>query len=412
MHGRTNVVKQFSRKTFISSAVAAAGGLTLSQLPRSASCAENVTMPFANGARAMVKYPQKRELILLTSRPVQLETPFSVFDDGLVTPNDAFFVRWHLAGVPTTVDPLSYHLVVRGLVDTPLTLSLDDLKTQFSPAEVTAVCQCAGNSRGFFAPRVPGGQWANGAMGNAKWRGVRLKDVLARAGVRKGAVQVRFNGMDRPVLTQTPDFMKSLDVDIATGDDVLVAYEMNGQPLPLLNGYPVRLIVPGWYATYWVKMLDDIEVLAQPDDNFWMKTAYRIPADPCGCQQPGTKVPTVPISRLTVRSFITSHTDGATVAANSRQAVRGIAFDRGTGIAKVALSVDGGTTWSDAKLGPDEGKYGFREWTANFSPQRGKRYALASAATAIDGAAQSATPIWNSSGYLRNSIETVGVVAS
>ncbi|HKW44309.1 MAG TPA: molybdopterin-dependent oxidoreductase [Candidatus Eremiobacteraceae bacterium] len=401
--------EQFSRHAFVMGAAALAGGLSISRWSSAASAAETMTMPFANGARTIAAYPQKRDLIVLTSRPVQLETPFALFDQGPFTPNDAFFVRWHLSGVPTTIDPAAFRLSVRGFIANPVTLSLDDLKKQFSPAEITAVCQCSGNSRGFFEPRVPGGQWGNGAMGNATWRGARLKDILARAGVKSGAVQVRFNGMDKPVLAQTPDFMKSLDLTVATSDDIIVAYEMNGEPLPLLNGFPARLVVPGWYATYWVKMLDDIEVLAQSDDNFWMKTAYRVPADPCGCQQPGTKVATVPISLLNVRSFITNVTDGSTVSASDSSVVRGIAFDRGSGIAKVRFSSDGGATWSQAKLGPDRGKYGFREWSARFNAERGKQYILQSVATANDGATQAATPSWNASGYARNVIESVKV---
>jgi hypothetical protein len=180
----------------------------------------------------------------------------------------------------------------------------------------------------------------------------------------------------------------------------------------LLNGFPARLIVPGWFATYWVKMLDDVEVLAQPDDNFWMKTAYRVPAAPCGCQEPGTKVPTVPISRMNVRSFITSVADGATVAAADISTVRGIAFDGGSGIAKVQFSSDDGATWTQGSLGPDRGKYSFREWTANFAPERGKQYSLQSAATTADGATQPTTLAWNTSGYARNVIESVKVSVS
>ena len=152
---------------------------------------------------------------------------------------------------------------------------------------MAAVNQCSGNSRGFFEPRVPGGEWANGAMGNARWTGVRLRDVLDRAGVKAGAVQVRFKGLDEPVVAEAPHFMKSLDIDHARDGEVMIAYAMNGEQLPLLNGFPLRLVVPGWYATYWVKMLNDIEVLDQPDDNYWTKTAYTIPDTPHANIKPG-----------------------------------------------------------------------------------------------------------------------------
>ena len=168
---------------------------------------------------------------------------------------------------------------MRGHVEKNLSLPLNEILT-LPRVELVAVNQCSGNSRGYFLPRVAGGQWSNGAMGNAKWTGVRLKDILDRAGVKSGAVQVRFNGLDEPVVPDAPDFMKSLDLDHARDGEVMIAFAMNGQQLPLLNGFPLRLVVPGWYSTYWVKMLSDIEVLDKPDDNFWMKTAYTIPDTP------------------------------------------------------------------------------------------------------------------------------------
>ncbi len=278
--------------------------------------------------------------------------------------------------------------------------------------ELAAVCECSGNSRGLFTPRVPGGQWANGAMGNALWKGARLRDVLSKAGIEADAVQVRFNGLDRPVMPQTPDFIKALDMDVALSEDVLLAYEMNSQPLPLLNGYPLRLVVPGWYATYWVKMLNDVEVLNQEDQNFWMKTAYRIPADPCGCVEPGRNpAKTVPINRLTVRSFVTSVAEGAQVRGGHPLMVHGIAFDAGGGILRVLFSSDGGKHWADATLGKDYGKYSFRPWSAAFKPERGSSYELMSVAINGLGETQRLTPRWNPGGYLRNVVENVRIRA-
>jgi DMSO/TMAO reductase YedYZ molybdopterin-dependent catalytic subunit len=350
-------------------------------------------------------------MIVQTSLPVQLETPFTVFDEGLYTPNDAFFVRWHLAGIPTKVDASAFRVRVHGLVNGEMSLSVDELRRDFDAVQLAAVCECSGNSRGFFSPRVPGGQWANGAMGNAVWKGARLRDVLNKAGVKAGAVQVRFNGADTPVMKGTPDFVKALDMDRALHPDTLVAYEMNGKPLPLLNGYPVRLIVPGWFATYWVKMLNGVEVIDHVEDNFWMKTAYRIPATPNGSVAPGsTGFPTVPINRLTIRSFITNLSDGQHIAARRTTAI-GITFDSGNGIKTVEFSSDGGATWKNALLGPDRGKYGFRQWTASFTPESGKSYELMCRATGTTGDTQSTTPVWNPAGYLRNVPETVKVTA-
>ena len=400
----------YTRRSFVTSSAATGAWLALGA-PLLARADDTVELPFANGSRQLAAYPQKRALLVMTTRPVQLETPFSVFDGNVFTPNYAFFVRWHLAGVPTTIDPVAFRLNVHGLVARPLSLTLRDLR-HFPTVEVDAVCQCSGNSRGFFAPRVPGGQWGNGAMGNARWRGARLRDILRHAGVQSSAVQIRFRGLDAPVEAGTPPFLKALDVDRAMSEDVIVAYEMNGEPLPLLNGYPVRLVVPGWYATYWVKMLSDIEAIDRVDDNFWMKTAYRIPATPGGNVDPAaTGFATVPINKLTIRSFITNLTDGAKIAAKPTS-VQGIAFNSGAGIKRVEFSSDGGTSWSDAALGRDYGNYAFRPWSTRFVPKAGSSYALACRATGNDGETQTNLAVWNPGGYLRNVIETTKVSAA
>ena len=308
-------------------------GLTLSigLTPFKALALDSVTMPFDNGERPLVKYPQKRPMIEITSRPPQLETPFSVFNEGPITPNDAFFVRYHLADIPLNIDPDTFTLEIKGKVDRPLKLSLKDIK-KMKQTEIVAVNQCSGNSRGFVNPRVAGGQLGHGAMGNARWRGVSLKTLLDQAGVRHDAKQVVFGGMDGPVSDKTPDFAKALDVDHARDGEVMLAYLMNGRDLPFLNGFPLRLVVPGYYGTYWIKHLNEITVIDSIYDNFWMKTAYRIPDNACACVEPGkTPTATVPINRLNVRSFITNVTDGAQLRRGGK-ILKGIAFDGGTGI--------------------------------------------------------------------------------
>src|SRR5713226_5389033 len=229
--------------------------------------AATAALPFENGERPLVKYPQKRPMIGLTSRPPQLETPFSVFNEGALTPNDAFFVRYHLSVLPLSVEPDTFSIEIKGKVDKPLKLSLQEIK-RLDAVELVAVNQCSGNSRGFFNPRVAGGQLGNGAMGNARWRGVPLKAVLDRAGVQPGARQVTFNGMDGPVTDKTPDFVKALDIDHARDGEVMLAYSMNGADLPVLNGFPLRLVVPGYYGTYWVKHLNEITVIDNVFDGF------------------------------------------------------------------------------------------------------------------------------------------------
>jgi DMSO/TMAO reductase YedYZ molybdopterin-dependent catalytic subunit len=400
------------RRRFVRAGLALGGLGALGRGVSAFAADKTIEMPMASGTRLLAKYPQKRELILLTARPVQLETPMAVFDEGAFTPNDAFFVRWHLAGVPTAIDPGAFRIAVQGHVKQTLTLSLADLKRDFEQVEIAAVCQCSGNSRGFFEPRVAGGQWANGAMGNALWKGVRLRDVLNKAGVEADAVQVRFNGADQPAMDVTPDFVKALDTDVALNEDVLIAYEMNGAPLPVLNGFPVRLVVPGYYATYWVKALESIEVIAERDRNYWMNPAYRIPDNPCACVAPGqTPSKTTPIGRMNVRSFVTSLADGAKVKGGRPLEVRGIAFDGGFGIARVLFSIDGGRHWELATLGKDHGKYSFREWSVSFTPKPGQHYELACLAVNGIGESQRFTPIWNATGYMRNVVETYRVAA-
>ncbi len=386
---------------------------TLATLPAGNLFSEDkITLPFSNGDRPLVKYPQKRALIRLTSRPPQLETPFSVFNEGVVTPNDAFFVRYHLSEIPLSIDPEEFRLEIKGSVESPLTLSLTDLKTKFEPLELMAVCQCSGNGRGLSQPRVAGGQLGNGAMGNAKWKGVRLKDLLDKAGVKSSAKQVAFNGLDNPVSEKIPDYIKALDLDHARDGEVMLAYEMNGEPLPMLNGFPLRLVVPGYFATYWVKHLSEITVIDEPLANFWMNPAYRIPDNDCGFVEPGS-VPgkTRPITRLNIRSFITNHLDGDTIKAEEKTSLKGIAFDAGFGIKEVLYSWNNGKNWEPAILGRDLGKYSFREWSTNpFMLRRGKHELKVRAINRV-GQTQPLEPLWNPAGYMRNVVETLRVVS-
>jgi len=372
----------------------------------------SVDLPVANGRRKLVAYPEKRPLIVLTSRPPQLETPFAVFDEGLLTPNDAFFVRYHHAGIPTAIDADQHVIRIGGnALAKPYELTMADLRTQFTAVELVAVNQCSGNGRALFSPRVTGGQLTNGAMGNARWLGVPLRQVLARAEPRETARQVAFNGLDTPVLPGGANFVKSLDMAHAMDGEVMLAYRMNGADLPMLNGYPVRLVVPGFYGTYWVKHLSDIQVIDHDLESFWMKPAYRVPDNDCACVEPGT-VPaaTRPIGRFNVRSFITSLGDQARIAAGKPTEVRGIAFDGGQGIREVAFSADGGQSWREAVLGEDLGRYSFRPFTFGFTPVKGVND-LRVRAWNRSGQSQPMEALWQPAGYMRNVVESVKVLA-
>lgn len=371
----------------------------------------DLALPGGHGSRDLTRaFPQKGEMILQRTRPPLLETPFEVFDHGVFTPNDRFFVRWHWSDFPTSIDPAAFRLTVRGAVAKPLQLSLGELM-QMPRIEYAAVNQCAGNSRGLFEPRVPGAQWRHGAMGNARWTGVRLKDVLDRAGVRPEAATARFSGLDKPLVEGAPQFRKSLSIDHARDGEVMIAFLQNGEQLPLLNGFPIRLIVPGWYSTYWIKMLHDIELLAGPDDDYWMAKAYRIPDNPTATTMPGATSATVPITRMVPRAFVTNLIDGAQVGAGAPLALRGLALGGDRSVARVEISSDGGQSWADARLDRDEGRYSFRRFEASLPALSPGRQRILARCTNEAGVVQPMEPNWNPSGYQRGVVEGLEVVA-
>ncbi len=358
--------------------------------------------------RQYVRVAGKDPLRLLTDRPFNLETPLKYFLYDL-TPNEAFFVRWHLSGLPTAVDTNTFRLHVAGDVSRPLSLSMDELRTKFKPVKMVALCACAGNARSTFKPRVAGAQWVNGGMGNAEWTGVLLKDVLNMAGVKGGAKAISFNGLDAPPLNTVPDFEKALAVPHAMDGEVMIAYEMNGKPIPLLNGFPLKLVVPGWYATYWVGMLSDITVHADTFKGYWMDKAYLIPKNSAyGNEKPDSLSAAMePINKMDVRSIFVVPEPGSVVEQGKAQHVEGLAFDGGDGIVKVELSSDRGKTWHDARLNPSLGKYSWRRWNYEYTPAAGDT-ALWVKATNATGDSQPWHQ-WNRSGYMRNEIEMLPI---
>ena len=398
------------RRRFLQTAALGIGSMALA---RTSLAAEMIRLPLPGGPderQLTTAFPHKGQMILQRTRPPLLETPFSVYDKGVFTPVDQFYVRWHWADIPTSIDPKTFTVTVAGHVEKELRFTVFDLMRKFKHVELAAVNQCSGNSRGFFQPRVAGGEWGNGAMGNARWVGVRLKDVLDAAGVKAGAVQVQFEGAERPVVSTAPNLKKSLSIDHARDGEVMIAWEMNGQSLPILNGFPMRLVVPGWYATYWTKMLQHITVLDSPDTNFWMHPAYTIPDNwPHANMTPGEKdVKFVPINRMVPRSFITNLAAGAKVPGGRPELVRGIAFGGDTGVKAVDISIDGGKSWMPTQLGRDYGKYGFRQWSTHVKLDKGDQ-TLMVRCTNSDGLQQPMTSNWNPGGFMRNVVESTPV---
>lgn len=360
---------------------------------------------------ALASLAGKQALIKRTYRPPNYETPLEDFEP-FYTPNARFFVRYHLAAIPE-VDVARWQLRIGGdAVGTPLVFTLPELQRNFETVEVPALCLCAGNRRGLFQPHVPGIQWGHGAMGNALWRGVRLRDVLGKSGMAKDALEVTFEGADAGVLESTPDFVKSLPLAKALDEHTLIAFAMNGEQLPHWNGFPARLVVPGWAATYWIKHLSGINVVSKPLDIFWMKTAYRLPKGrfAVDIQFPSQETDTsAPITELVVNSLIVSPEAGQSFKFGHPIEVKGLAWDGGHGIARVDVSTDGGQNWRLAGLDRDYGQFTWRRWSYLFNPPHWGDYTVMVRATNRLGQTQDAEPIWNSAGYHHNAVQGVTV---
>ena len=341
-------------------------------------------------------------MLVLSSRPEDAEMPLDGFLQWL-TPVDRFFVRTH-AYTPEAPALSDWRLKIDGVVDHPLSLSMDDIK-QLPRVELVSVLECAGNGRNFYQPHVPGSQWSFGAVGNARWTGVRLRDVLAKAGVKDSAQRILLDGFDVP-LGKMPDFQRTVELKKAVDPDTMLAYEMNGAPLPIQHGFPLRLIVPGWAGDSWVKWLQHIEVIDHEFEGFWMKTAYRHPKQ---AVERGTAVDPkdmIPVTDLNVKSVIA--TPLSTWIKPGHVAIRGTAWSNSSPVSRVEVSTDGGNSWKQAKLGHEKGRYAWRLWQFEWKASPGT-YTLMARATNEAGEAQPLEEQWNPSGYLWNVVHRVGV---
>lgn len=336
-------------------------------------------------------------------KPEDLEMPLDGFSEW-ITPIDRFFVRCHT--YTPKVNLSDWNLKIDGKVDHPLTLTLDDLK-KLPRVELVGVLECAGNGRSFYQPRVAGTQWAFGSVGNGRWTGVRLRDVLKKAGIQSSGKEILCDGADVP-LGKMQDFQRTITVEKAMHPDTLLAYEMNGQALPVQHGFPLRVIAPGWAGDSWVKWLQHIEVLDHEFEGFWMKSAYRHPAQPVA---PGTAVDPaamIPVTDLGVKSVIAVPNGWAKPGAVR---IQGTAWSNSSPVSKVEVSVDGGQTWKPAKLGGRATQYGWRLWQLDWKAAEGK-YTLMSRATNAAGQTQPLMEQWNPNGYLWNVAQPVGITIS
>lgn len=358
---------------------------------------------------------EKRSLRELSAQPPNYETPLEYFREP-VQPNDVFFVRSHLSGLPDENSARDWRLTIGGdAAAKPIAVGLDELKS-FPAHEITAICYCSGNRRSFFpSPLPPGVAWGYGGMGNAVWKGARLKDVLAKAGVKQNALEIAIAGADQPAPGEKPPFVKSLPTSKALDDNTLLAYEMNGEKLPLLNGFPLRLVVPGWVGTYWVKHVSALEIRATPFVGHWMTTDYRVPQGKFAVierfETQETK-DTAPNTEILVNSLVTSHADGEKISRDMTNEISGIAWDGGYGVSKIEVSADGGKGWSNAALDAGMGRFAFHSWRFSITPKQAGPIVLLVRASNRRGQVQPLDAIPNPQGYYNNAVQRLALIVA
>jgi DMSO/TMAO reductase YedYZ molybdopterin-dependent catalytic subunit len=366
--------------------------------------AASAAWPLPLRAQTPVPAGKHPTMIARSVRPPDFETPVALLDSYL-TPLDAFYVRSHMP-TPPQLDDAAWRLTVTGEAETPATLTLAELR-QMPSTTVTVTLECAGNGRAFFDPPVAGIQWQKGAVGTSTWTGVRLADLLKRVGARPSATHVWASGADRPMGTQPP-FVRQVPMAKALDPGTLVAWQMNGQPIPAVHGFPLRLVVPGWEGAYAIKWLNTLTVATREHDGFWVQTGYRYPTKRVA---PGAAVDAkdmAPLTGLVVKSLLTRPLDGAVVAPG-RVAVAGFAWAGDTDIARVDVSTDAGASWQPARLTGQAEKFAWRRFEFAFDATRPEVYTILSRATDARGATQPIVPQWNPSGYLWNAPDQVRI---
>ncbi len=378
------------RRDFLIGAGQLSAGLLLSQALPEFAFAQNVVKG-------------KERLIVRSLRPEDLETPVNLLNTW-ITPNDLFYTRHH--SYAAKVELNQWKLTVDGEVQTPLTLTLDEWK-QLPKATVTVTLECAGNGRAFFDPPVAGIQWEKGAVGTARFTGARLADVLKKAGVKPTGKYVALNGADKPVGKQ-PDFIRNVPLEKALHPDTILAYEMNGEPLPVLHGFPLRAVVPGWEGAYAVKWLTNVQVIDKEHEGFFVKTAYRYPNRRVAPGEAVAPQDMVPLTGLVVKSFINAPLEGAKFKPGKVR-LSGFAWAGEANIAKVDVSMDNGSTWVPARLGKERERYAWQSFEYEFNITAPGSYLLMARATDDKGNVQPIAPQWNPSGYLWNVIDKVRI---
>lgn len=364
---------RLDRRSFVLASLAAAGGVVASRFLPSIPLHAQASRP---------------ELVIRNPRPLGAEAPLEALREWR-TPNDLFFVRSHF-GPPTTL-PARWTLTVDGEVERATTLDLAGIR-RLPAVTVPVTLECAGNGRGLMAlPSTSGIQWQRGAVSNAEWTGTRLANVLQRAGLRPSAAHFWMEAADSAG-PRVPKFLRSISREVALRDALLV-WEMNGEPIPLLHGGPLRLLVPGWYGMASTKWLTHIHARATESDNNFMAKGYRYPDGS-------------PVERMRVKSLIATPSDGARIPIGPVR-VTGVAWSGNGAIRQVDVSMDGGATWRPARLTGRADATAWRTWEADLPIERSGRYGVRARATDASGAVQPAVAATNPAGYSNNSIHEV-----
>ena len=321
-----------------------------------------------------------------------------------VTPTGMHYLLVHW-DIPE-VDVGAWNLNIGGLVGRPATLSLEEIKALPSRTELVTM-ECAGNGRALFTPRSASQPWLLEAIGTAEWTGTPLKGGLEAAGLNSEAVEIIFTGSDQGVQGEEVQYyQRSLTIEEATRDEVLLVYEMNGRPLEPQHGYPLRLIVPGWYGMTSVKWLESIEAVGEPFNGYQMHGSYRYAQT---ADEPGEPVDLIRVRALMVPPGIPDFLTRTRLLDSGPVTLTGRAWAGRLGISRVETSDDGGATWSDAQLGVQPPRFAWRKWTARWNPAAG-RYTLMVRATDTEGNRQPIEPEWNIQGMGNNMVQSVDVI--
>ncbi|MBR0663349.1 sulfite oxidase [Roseomonas hellenica] len=369
----------------------------------------------AQGAPATLRMDGKAALVILGERPLVAETPETMLDDA-VTPVDKLFIR-NNGQVPEAFagDPRSWKIRIDGEVNTPLEITLGELEQRFPPVTLQLQMECGGNGRGQFQPQTRGNQWGNGAISNAAWTGVRLRDVLTAAGLKPGASHTGHFGAD-PHLSGDPNraaISRGMPIAKAMEEDTLIALRLNGQPIPNIHGAPARLLVPGWPGSLSQKWLTRILVRSTPHDGAGMGgTSYRVPVRPIvpGSENNGRDF--ADMQSMPVRSVLTSLAHGARLPAGTREIdLRGAAWAGDDTVRAVDVSLDFGATWRPMQVAAPANRHAWQRWTGKAALPSDGYFEVWYRATDDKGRMQPHLPAnWNPQGYGANAISRAAIL--